>query len=163
MDSAHLETERAEIYEVEAIKYDKQIRGNGTYYFIKWKGYDDTDNTWEPTSHLPDAKEMAPLTVGPEMPAAELLEAQKYLETGFDVTFVSGKDILDFWRMHEKEYPYLAKMARQYLGCPVSSASVERIFSVAGQFFDDVRRKLDDKKLEELMWAAINKDKRRKE
>ena len=57
----------------------------------------------------------------------------------------------------------MAKMARQYLGCPVSSASVERIFSVAGQFFDDLRRKLDDKKLEELMWAAINKDNRRKE
>ena len=98
------------------------------------------------------------------MPAAKLSEAQKYLETGFDVTFVSGKDILDFWRIHEKEYPYsLAKMARQYLGCPASSASVERIFSVAGQFFDDLRRQLDDKKLEELMWAAINKGNRRKE
>ena len=97
------------------------------------------------------------------MPAAELSEAQKYLETGFDVTFESSKDILDFWRMHEKEYPCLAKMARQYLGCPASSASVERIFSVAGQFFDDLRRQLDDKKLEELMWAAINKDNRRKE
>ena len=59
--------------------------------------------------------------------------------------------------------PHLAKMARQYLGCPASSASVERIFSVAGQFFDDLRRKLDDKKLEELMWAAINKGNRRKE
>jgi len=106
-----------------------------------------------------------PLAPGPEMPAAELSEAQKYLETKFAVTFVSGKDILDFWRMHEKEYPYLAKMARQYLGCPASSASVERIFSVtvAGQFFNDLRRKLDDKKLEELMWAAINKGNRRKE
>ena len=57
----------------------------------------------------------------------------------------------------------MAKMARQYLGCPASSASVERIFSVAGQFFDDLRRQLDDKKLEELMWAAINKGNRRKE
>ena len=51
-------------------------------------------------------------------------EAQKYLETGFAVTFISGKDILDFWRMHEKQYPHLAKMARQFLGCPASSASV---------------------------------------
>ena len=57
-------------------------------------------------------------------------EAQKYLETGFAVTFISGKDILDFWRMHEKEYPHLAKLARQFLGCLASSASVERIFSV---------------------------------
>ena len=54
-------------------------------------------------------------------------------------------------------------MARHYLGCPASSASVPRIFSVAGQFFDDLRRQLDDEKLEELMWAAINKGNRRKE
>ena len=39
-----------------------------------------------------------PLAPGPEMPAAEFVKskAQKYLETGFAVTFVSGKDILDF-------------------------------------------------------------------
>ena len=118
---------------------------------------------WTFFSQLKPPPLPAPLAPGPEMPAAELSEAQKYLETGFSMTLVSGKDILDFWRMHEKEYPYLAKMARQYLGCPASSASVERIFSVAGQFFDDLRRKLDDKKLEELMWAAINKGNRRKE
>ena len=97
------------------------------------------------------------------MPPPLVSEAQKYLDKGFAVTFVSGKDILAFWRMHEKEYPHLAKMARQFLGCPASSASVERIFSVAGQFFDDLRRQLDDEKLEELIWAAINKGNRRKE
>jgi hypothetical protein len=35
---------------------------------------------------------------------------------------------------------------------------VERIFSVAGQFFDDLRRSLGDDVLEEIMWAAINID-----
>ena len=65
-----------------------------------------------------------PLAPGPEMPAAELSEAQKYLETKFAVTFVSGKDILAFWRMHEKEYPHLAKMARQFLGCPAGIVCV---------------------------------------
>ena len=48
-------------------------------------------------------------------------------------------------------------MARQFLlGCPATSASVERIFSVAGQLFDDLRRNLDDGRLEEMMWACIN-------
>jgi hypothetical protein len=37
------------------------------------------------------------------------------------------------------------------------------LVSVAGQFFDDLRRQLDDEKLEELMWAAINKGNRRQE
>ena len=57
--------------------------------------------------------------------------------------------------MHEKRFPNLARMARQFLGCPASSASVERSFSVAGQFFDDLRRQMDDEVLEDLMWAAI--------
>lgn len=90
-------------------------------------------------------------------------EAQKYLDTEFAVSFTTGSDILHFWRTHENQYPHLAKMARQFLGCPASSASVERIFSVAGQFYDDLRRGLGDDKLEELMWAAINKGFRRKE
>jgi hypothetical protein len=47
-------------------------------------------------------------------------------------------------------------MARQFLGCPATSASVERIFSVAGQLFDDLRRRMDDGRLEEMMWACIN-------
>jgi hypothetical protein len=39
---------------------------------------------------------------------------------------------------------------------------VERIFSVAGQFFDDLRRQMADEVLEDLMWAAINKGSRGK-
>jgi len=90
-------------------------------------------------------------------------EAQGYLATTFNVNFQSEAALLDFWRMHEKRFPNLARMARQFLGCPASSASVERIFSVAGQFFDDLRRKMGADVLEELMWAAINKGSRRKQ
>ena len=62
-----------------------------------------------------------------------------------------------WWKLHESTYPHLAMMARQFLlGCPATSASVERIFSVAGQLFDDLRRNLDDGRLEEMMWACIN-------
>ena len=48
------------------------------------------------------------------------------------------------------------QMARQFLGCPATSASVERIFSVAGQLLDDLRRHLDDGCLEEMVSACIN-------
>ena len=85
------------------------------------------------------------------------------MATTVNVDFQSEAALLDFWRMHEKRFPNLARMARQFLGCPASSASVERIFSVAGQFFDDLRRKMGADVLEELMWAAINKGSRRKQ
>jgi hypothetical protein len=39
-----------------------------------------------------------------------------------------------------------------FLGCPATSASVECIFSVSGQLFEDLRRHvLDDGCLEEMM------------
>jgi len=44
--------EDKEYYEVEAIK-DKRILVNGDLeYLIKWQGYDDTENTWEPMGNL---------------------------------------------------------------------------------------------------------------
>ena len=38
---------------------------------------------------------------------------------------------LAWWKMHEKEYPVLAKMARDILAIPASSSECERIFSAA--------------------------------
>jgi RNase H-like domain found in reverse transcriptase/Reverse transcriptase (RNA-dependent DNA polymerase)/Integrase zinc binding domain/Chromo (CHRromatin Organisation MOdifier) domain/Integrase core domain len=47
-------TEEAE-YEVEQI-VNKRTRNGHTEYLIRWKGYEDEDNTWEPTGnlHCPD-------------------------------------------------------------------------------------------------------------
>jgi hypothetical protein len=44
-----------EVFEVERIldKRTQRIRGrNVVQYLIKWKGYPDSDNTWEPRHHL---------------------------------------------------------------------------------------------------------------
>ena len=63
-------------------------------------------------------------------------------------------DILTWWAEHESEYPHLSKMARQYLGVPATSASAERLFSIAGRVYDDLRQNTDDGVLEERMWAS---------
>ena len=49
-------------------------------------------------------------------------------------------------------------MTRQYLGCPASSASAERMFSLAGRRFSDLRQSMNDGTPEKQMWAKINRD-----
>ena len=51
-------------------------------------------------------------------------------------------------------------MARQYLGVPATSASAERLFSLAGRAFDDMRQGMKEEMLEMLMWARVNRETR---
>ena len=51
-------------------------------------------------------------------------------------------------------------MARQYLGVPATSASSERLFSLAGRAFDDQRQSMKEEMLDMLMWARVNREKR---
>ena len=43
--------DREEEYEVEGIVDHKREKG-GWWYFIKWKGYVSSENTWEPVENL---------------------------------------------------------------------------------------------------------------
>jgi len=43
-------------YEVEEI-LDRRVKGRQEEYLIKWKGYDDSENTWEPRKHLRNCPE----------------------------------------------------------------------------------------------------------
>ena len=44
-------------YEVDAILTHRVRRGK-VIYLVKWKGYDDTENTWEPVESLANANEL---------------------------------------------------------------------------------------------------------
>jgi hypothetical protein len=67
------------------------------------------------------------------------------------------------WAANEINFPALSVMAWQYLGVPATSASAERLFSLAGRAFDDLRQKMKEEMLEILMWARINKEKRQRD
>ena len=61
-------------------------------------------------------------------------EVDKYLQLPALPTTRNGRDTcpLEWWKMHSHELPCLAKMARQFLALPASSAGVERRFSAVG-------------------------------
>ena len=47
-----------EEFVVEAIRASKIDPELGTLYQVKWQGYPETDNTWEPASHLQGAEDL---------------------------------------------------------------------------------------------------------
>ena len=87
-------------------------------------------------------------------------EAHRYLELP---AAPMNTDPLEWWAANEINFPALSVMARQYLGVPATSASAERLFSLAGRAFDDLRQCMKEEMLEILMWARINKEKRQRD
>ena len=73
-----------------------------------------------------------------EVPHVDELREYKKLN---QISWKTDWDALNWWRDHQLQYPNLSVMARQYLGVPATSASVERLFSVVGFNFVDHRKK----------------------
>ena len=66
------------------------------------------------------------------------------------------RDVTEWWQKQANEFPNVAVMARQYLGCPASSAAVERLFSQVGIAFAAKRKRADAGTLEDIMFSRIN-------
>jgi len=74
----------------------------------------------------------APLPKDEDVPHDDELAAYLSLP---QVDWVSDWDALAWWEKNAKKFPNLSVMARQYLGCPATSATVERLFSQVGISF----------------------------
>ena len=63
--------------------------------------------------------------------AAILDELEEYLALP-QMKFKDDWGVQEWWRENAAKFPNLEVMARQYLGCPSTSTSVERLFSHVG-------------------------------
>ena len=62
-----------------------------------------------------------------------------------------------WWLINNKaKFPNLEVMARQYLGVPASSASVERLFSAVGIAYSAKRQSADAKTVADIMFTKTN-------
>ncbi|KAK3246248.1 hypothetical protein CYMTET_44206 [Cymbomonas tetramitiformis] len=64
--------------------------------------------------------------------------------------------LLEWWKGHAKDFPILARMARQFLAVPASSAGVERAFSKVGFMHSDLRKSLNEGTIQHSLMAALN-------
>ena len=63
---------------------------------------------------------------------------------------------LDWWKDHHREYPLLAKLAKQYLCVPGTSVSAERVFSTAGDIVTAQRSTLTAEHVDQLLFLHKN-------
>ena len=82
-------------------------------------------------------------------------ELKAYLELP-QLKCKTEQEVIDWWVDKSKRFPNLAVMARQYLGCPATSATVERLFSRVGIAFSAKRKSSDPATVADLMFANAN-------
>ena len=51
-------------------------------------------------------------------------------------------DMLEWWKLNGMKFPALSIMARHYLEVPATFALAERLFSIGGRVFDDLRQRM---------------------
>jgi hypothetical protein len=76
-------------------------------------------------------------------------ELEKYLAES--VVDDLDEDILEWWKCHARTYPCLARIARDYLAIPATSAPAERAFSVGKDLVPDNRGSLSEKTIQACM------------
>jgi hypothetical protein len=63
---------------------------------------------------------------------------------------------LQWWKLHQKDYPRIAAIAMQYLSGPSTSVPSERLFSSAGDLYSDSRNRLSAHLAEMLLFIKNN-------
>ena len=79
------------------------------------------------------------------------------LENSLDCKDVAA-DSLEFWRNPRQSFLRLFEIVKQTLFAPESTASIERIFSVAGYILSERRNRTSDEKFENQLFANVNID-----
>ena len=70
--------------------------------------------------------------------------------------FLLKDDPFAWWLSNQKRYPWIARLAKKYLAMPPSSVDSERLWSSATWFYSDLRQRMKDDKLEQLMFLKAN-------
>jgi len=66
------------------------------------------------------------------------------------------KNLFIWWKQHESSFPRILQLAKQYLSMPASSVCSERLFSEAGNIFEEKRSRLLPRNGEMLLFLHHN-------
>ena len=101
-----------------------------------------------------DDEDMTPERAEDEPMLGVPVEIQIYL--GLPMVTERDFDLLGWWKLHAHMFPNLARMARQFLALPASSAGVERLFSSASTIHGDLRKNTKESSIQNLLFVKQN-------
>jgi len=84
---------------------------------------------------------------------AQLQEFDRYLAAPADDR---ARDALQWWSANAQLYPATARIAREYLSVPATSAQSERQFSAAGRLISKLRSRLDPDRVDTIIFLYEN-------
>lgn len=87
----------------------------------------------------------------PKSPIA--LELDSYLK---EKLLAKNKSPFEWWTGHQTRYPELARLARVFLCAPASTVYSERLFSEAGNVYEEKRNRLLPERAESLVFLHHN-------
>ena len=85
-------------------------------------------------------------------------ELNRYLNSPVD----NNADPLVWWKIHEKDYPVLSQMAKDYLTIQATSVPSERAFSISGLTISKTRNRLDPETARAIIcvknWVSVKRE-----
>jgi len=72
------------------------------------------------------------------------------------IKFHSSHHVLNWWSTNKVCSPHLAVLAQRYLSAPPTSVPSERLFSIAGDVYDEKRNRLSTDNVEALLFIKGN-------
>ena len=117
-----------------------------------------TDSQWASVEDYLASADL--LTFGdpvPEASASNTIGAQlEVYQNSLQKMASPDGDVLDYWKSHQVTVPDLARFARSILCIPASSASSERMFSLAGRTITTQRTSISAARAEQLIYIHQN-------
>jgi predicted small metal-binding protein len=89
-----------------------------------------------------------------QKPSIEKSEIDLYLTDEARVD--NNMNLLMYWNSNKTVYPNLARIAKRILSIPATNTSVERLFSHSGNTITNRRTRLDDEKVNSLLFIKRN-------
>jgi len=89
------------------------------------------------------------------LPTTPVKDLRTDWQKDVDLPQVSAKvDLLKWWTANAENFPTVAEMAMQVLGCPACSSGVERLFSKAGRNHGKQQKGLLEDNMADLLFAS---------